>query len=183
MKRTIPPKKRVRKVGPIKSSVKVKDKIKEVFLEDKANSEYYIYGTSVIEDRAIFGSIDGLKPVMRRSLWSAHDLGLTSKVKADKSAKIVGWCFTKGTLVSTPEGDRVIEDLEIGDKVLTDIGVFKITRTYIMPPKPTATITLKNGSSVTATLDQIFYTVDEQGKEIEIKLSNIKPGLKIYCKK
>jgi DNA gyrase/topoisomerase IV subunit A len=72
------------------SRPKVKDLIKNVYLEEKANEEYYAYGTAVIEDRAIFGSIDGLKPVIRRSLWGTYQLGLTSKAKADKSAKIVG---------------------------------------------------------------------------------------------
>jgi len=68
----------------------VKDLIKNVFLEDKANKDYYAYGISVIEDRAIFGSLDGLKPVIRRALYSTYNLGLHSKAKADKSAKIVG---------------------------------------------------------------------------------------------
>lgn len=67
--------------------------IEDVHLEDKANSEYYLYGVSVIEDRAIFGSIDGLKPVIRRAIWATYELGLTSKAKADKSAKVVGWCL------------------------------------------------------------------------------------------
>jgi intein/homing endonuclease len=69
---------------------KTKDLIKNVYLEEKADEEYKAYGISVIEDRAIFGSIDGLKPVIRRSLWATFQLGLTSKSKPDKSAKIVG---------------------------------------------------------------------------------------------
>lgn len=62
----------------------------DVHLEDKANDEYYKYGIAVIEDRAIFGSIDGLKPVARRGLWAAHKLGLRSNSKHDKAAKVVG---------------------------------------------------------------------------------------------
>lgn len=65
-------------------------RIIEVHLEDKANEEYYKYGTAVIEDRAIFGSIDGLKPVVRRALWATHKLGLRCTSKADKAAKVVG---------------------------------------------------------------------------------------------
>ena len=64
--------------------------VREVHLNDKANEEYYKYGIAVIEDRAIFGSIDGLKPVARRALWAAHKMGLRHNVKADKSAKVVG---------------------------------------------------------------------------------------------
>jgi DNA gyrase subunit A len=65
-------------------------RIIEVHLEDKANEEYYKYGIAVIEDRAIFGSIDGLKPVARRALWAAHEMGLRHNKKADKAAKVVG---------------------------------------------------------------------------------------------
>ena len=64
--------------------------VREVHLEDKANEEYYKYGVAVIEDRAIFGSLDGLKPVIRRALWAAHKMGLRHNAKADKSAKVVG---------------------------------------------------------------------------------------------
>lgn len=64
--------------------------IRDVHLEDKADEEYYKYGTAVIEDRAIFGSIDGQKPVARRGLWATHKMGLRYTVKADKAAKVVG---------------------------------------------------------------------------------------------
>lgn len=64
-------------------------RIIEVHLEDKANEEYYKYGTAVIEDRAIFGT-DGLKPVVRRALWATHKEGLRHTAKADKAAKVVG---------------------------------------------------------------------------------------------
>lgn len=78
-------KKKVVEVKP-----KLKDLIKEVHLEDKADEEYKLYGEAVIEDRAIFGAIDGLKPVMRRAMWAIHKLGLHHKAKHDKSAKAVG---------------------------------------------------------------------------------------------
>lgn len=64
--------------------------VTERHLEDVADSEYYKYGIATIEDRAIFGSIDGLKPVARRSLWATYKLGLRSNVKHDKAAKVVG---------------------------------------------------------------------------------------------
>lgn len=74
----------------IEDDAKGDKRIMNVHLEDKANEEYYKYGIAVIEDRAIFGSIDGLKPVVRRALWAAHKMGLRHNVKADKSAKVVG---------------------------------------------------------------------------------------------
>jgi len=58
-------------------------------LQDVADEMYYLYGVSVIEDRAIFAD-DGLKPVTRKTLWAAHKMGLRATSKADKSAKVVG---------------------------------------------------------------------------------------------
>lgn len=62
----------------------------EIDLMQVAEREYYEYGVAVIEDRAIFSAIDGLKPVTRRSLYAIHELGLHSTAKRDKSAKAVG---------------------------------------------------------------------------------------------
>lgn len=69
------------------------DKIKEVRLDEQAMADYYIYGTSTIEERAIVGAVDGLKPVMRRILWSMHKLGLHHRANAVKAALIVGHCM------------------------------------------------------------------------------------------
>lgn len=73
-------------------------------LEDKADEEYYAYGVAVIEDRAIFGDIDGLKPVTRRALWATHKLGLHHTAPHEKSAKVVG--ETMGNY--HPHGDSAI---------------------------------------------------------------------------
>lgn len=82
--------KKAKRVEESVDMLKAHKRIIDVHLEDKANEEYYKYGIAVIEDRAIFGSIDGLKPVARRGLWSAHKMGLRHNSKADKSAKVVG---------------------------------------------------------------------------------------------
>ena len=78
---------RTRAVAQATSSSK--ELVREVHLEEVAGKEYYKYGVAVIEDRAIFGD-DGLKPVARKCLWAAHQIGLHHTSKADKSAKVVG---------------------------------------------------------------------------------------------
>lgn len=40
-------------------------------------------------------------------------------------------CFVAGTLIATPLGDRPIETLKIGDRVLTPVGVRKVTKIYV----------------------------------------------------
>lgn len=78
--------------------------MEEVELHDKAKEEYYKYGVHVIEDRAIAGELDGLKPVTRRLLWGAHCMKLNSRGRFLKSAKPVA--ETMGDY--HPHGDAAI---------------------------------------------------------------------------
>lgn len=57
-------------------------------LLSKSRELYLDYGLHVIEDRAIVGEIDGLKPVTRRLLWSAYDMGLRYNSRYTKAAKV-----------------------------------------------------------------------------------------------
>jgi DNA gyrase subunit A len=75
-----------------------------VHLNDKAKVEYKRYGIHTIEDRAIFGEIDGLKPVARRLVWAAHKMGLRNSGKFTKAAKVIG--ETMGNF--HPHGDQAI---------------------------------------------------------------------------
>lgn len=59
-------------------------------IEDTADEYYYKYSMEVIEDRAIFGEVDGLKPVTRRALWAGYELGVDHRSKYVKAAKLVG---------------------------------------------------------------------------------------------
>ena len=54
-----------------------------------------VYGSEVIEDRALPDFRDGLKPVQRRVLWSMHKLGLSPKAAYAKSARTVGDVIAK----------------------------------------------------------------------------------------
>jgi len=58
---------------------------------DQFSIEHYSrYGNAVLEDRAIPDYRDGMSPVNRRILWSAHELGAHSNKPHVKSARIVG---------------------------------------------------------------------------------------------
>ena len=72
------------------SLTSVKEKHIEVSLDRFATRKYKTYGISVLEDRAIPDFRDGMNPVNRRVLWSAHELGIHSNSKFVKSARIVG---------------------------------------------------------------------------------------------
>jgi len=84
------------KIGQIKL-VEITDEVKKFYLD---------YAMSVIVARALPDVRDGLKPVHRRILFSMHEMGLNSKSKYSKSAKIVGNCMGK----YHPHGDLAIYD-------------------------------------------------------------------------
>ena len=67
-----------------------KNKIVPVDIATEMRESYIDYAMSVIVDRALPDVRDGLKPVLRRILFSMHELGLTSTAKFRKSALVVG---------------------------------------------------------------------------------------------
>lgn len=135
------------------------------------------YATEVNLDRAIPELYDGLKPVLRRVVWSMNSFKNGEPVK---SAKVVGHCFVAGTLVTLKDGKSIpIEDCVIGDEVFTDKGVFPITQVFMNEDCEVYKITLDDGTSVIATPDHIFYCLDEDGKEFSCKLKDIKKGYRI----
>lgn len=96
--------------------------IKNVEIQKFAIPAYLTYAMKTVLDRAIPDIEDGLKPVQRRVLYAMHKLKLHAGAKPVKSARVVGDCFVKGALVTTPEGLFPIETLNVGDKVLTPQG-------------------------------------------------------------
>lgn len=63
---------------------------REIALNDFAAMALKIYGSYVVEERAVPEFRDGLKPVHRALLWAMNDLGLSYNSKFRKSAKVVG---------------------------------------------------------------------------------------------
>lgn len=68
----------------------VYDKIKDVDLKNTMESSYIDYAMSVIVARALPDVKDGLKPVQRRILYAAMNMGATADKKTKKCATIVG---------------------------------------------------------------------------------------------
>jgi len=99
------------------------------------------YSDLVITGRAIPSMYDGLKPVHRRiytSFYKSKNIG-----KNIKSARIVGECLTKGTLISTPKGFKNIEDINIGDYVNTQNGIELVTKLFHQPEQEIIKISLE----------------------------------------
>lgn len=80
--------------------------ISEVNFSQNFKSDYYSYGMSVIEDRAVPDVRDGLKPVQRAILIEMLTSHITSHAKTVKVAKITGAVIGKWH----PHGDISVED-------------------------------------------------------------------------
>ena len=149
-------------------------KVTDIELVDYAKKALLIYGKYVIEQRALPDYRDGEKPVHRRILWAAYKLGLTAKSKPIKTARIIGECFVAGTLVSTPTGHVPIENLKIGDTVLTSLGEQKVVQTYYWPSSPIVEVQT-DSTSVQSTLGQEFK-VQIGDKFFWKKAEELQPG-------
>lgn len=71
-------------------------------IQDVLPGRFLDYAVSVLKDRAIPDSVDGLKPIHRRVLMAMHDLGLGSKTPYRKCAKTIGEVLGK----YHPHGDQ-----------------------------------------------------------------------------
>lgn len=89
--------------------------IKEYSLDGFSEEHYGRYGRDVLEDRAIPDFRDGMSPVNRRILWSAYDLGMNSRSKFHKAARIVGDVLGR----FHPHGDSAAYKALVG---MTNVG-------------------------------------------------------------
>ena len=75
-----------------------------------AEHAYRVYGTLVVQNRALPDFRDGMKPVHRKILWSMYGLNNHSNGGYKKSAKAVAFCM--GTY--HPHGDQAIYGALVG---------------------------------------------------------------------
>lgn len=80
------------------------ERISSIAIEEKMKEAYLNYSLSVIVSRALPDVRDGLKPVHRRILYAAQNLGLTYDTDHKKSARIVGEVLGK----YHPHGDQAV---------------------------------------------------------------------------
>jgi len=82
----------------------MKEEIYPIAIEDKMKDAYLDYSLSVIIGRALPDVRDGLKPVHRRILFAARELGLLHNRPHKKSARLVGEVLGK----FHPHGDSAV---------------------------------------------------------------------------
>ncbi len=80
--------------------------IELITIKQEMERSYLNYAMSVIVSRALPDVRDGLKPVHRRILYAMHQIGLSSRSRYTKSAKVVGEVLGK----YHPHGDAPVYD-------------------------------------------------------------------------
>ncbi|RKT55865.1 DNA topoisomerase (ATP-hydrolyzing) [Saccharothrix australiensis] len=130
-------------------------------LTTEIEDSYLEYAYSVIHSRALPDARDGLKPVHRRILFSMNEQGHRPTSPYVKSSRVVGDCFVRGALVSTPEGLRPIEAIEVGDRVLDGSGrPVRVVQAYENPVSELVRVTWADGDTMLVTPGQRFRTDD-----------------------
>ena len=132
----------------------------ETPIESEMQSSYLDYAMSVIIGRALPDARDGLKPAQRRILYAMYKLGNSSDQPTKKSARIVGECFVKDTMVLTERGLLPIQDVTRGSKVYTQEGMSKVSEIYIMPKRKLLKLRLDNGIENVTTESQQFKVLN-----------------------
>ncbi|KOX14471.1 hypothetical protein ADK67_42585 [Saccharothrix sp. NRRL B-16348] len=128
-------------------------------LTTEIEDSYLEYAYSVIHSRALPDARDGLKPVHRRILFSMNEQGYRPTSAYVKSSRVVGDCFVRGALVSTPAGLRPIEEIGIGDLVLDGRGEpVEVNAVYENPVSELVRVTWSDGHSMLVTPGQRFHT-------------------------
>jgi hypothetical protein len=104
-------------------------------------------------------------------LFSGYEIGMVATNHTYKSQDmynpddvISGGCLTAGTLVSLADGSKKpIEDMAIGDVVKTLFGEQSVTHVW-QYEKPTYTLELADGQTVTCSPEHKFLVVTEEGQ-------------------
>lgn len=88
---------------------------------------------------------------------------------------VVDECFPRGTKVATPSGDRPIENLAVGDLVISSVGVQRIKRVMRRASATFVEIKLTSGGILKCTPNHPIFT--DRGW---VKASEISTGDKVY---
>ena len=118
------------------------------------------YALGNIADKYLFSEGDFTADEIKKDLFTVAMTG----VSMWGSAKDFGtsYCFVAGTLVTTEDGQKPIEEIQVGDKVLSEneltgeVGIKTVTETYVNETDELIHIGV-NGETISATPSHPFY--------------------------
>lgn len=94
-------------------------------------------------------------------------------------------CFAAGTLVATPRGERAIETLHVGDKVLSEnpkVGTVEpeaVQAIIVHPATPALAVKLGDGSAITATVNHPFWVDAGASKAGWLEAGRLRVGYRL----
>lgn len=103
---------------------------------------------------------------IRKQLWEMHPASLV----------VVDECFAEGTMILTTEGEKPIESISPGDKVINACGIGKVKVVSKKPSYDLYLVELSNGNKITCTGSHPFFT--EQGWRTARTMAN---GSILFC--
>ena len=142
-----------------------------------------------------------LRTALNTSLYRAQTIARTEMLNAYRDSNLAnyqansdvvdGWvwtadlsartCFPRGTMIQTSKGQIPIEQMELGDEVLTHEGRYKRVTVVMARPYSGEMITVNCGEhSVTATVDHPFL-IERQGELYWIEAGHIRLGDHAIC--
>ncbi len=130
--------------------------VKEILEQDYATLKKHLKTTQI----GLYSS--GLKS---RTIKDITVAGIQSVYKKpelfdDFNIIIVDECFAPGTKILTEYGDKNIEDIKIGDTVLTAIGLGSVESTFKKKTNESIILELTNGKKIECTKNHKFFTED-----------------------
>lgn len=160
----------------------VSENIDEISLKEEMKRSYIDYAMSVVIGRAIPDVRDGLKPVHRRIIYAMADNNYFYNQSHVKSARIVGECFIKGTLINTIDCLKPIEEISVGEMVYTHNGIKKVLQLYEMPENEIYELELENGLKNFCTRGQKYKIFNSKLKYVWKSPEELKIGDYIVCR-
>jgi len=120
---------------------------------------------NVVDGAADFILRPILRPILRRILSGVGKAVLkhADRIGTRGDPVLCEGCFAAGTLVATPQGERAIQTLRVGQQVLSEdpkthtVEAETVQRVIHDPASPLLSVDLSDGSTITTTLTHSFW--------------------------
>lgn len=126
---------------------------------------------STIEmDAASHNGVDSVREIVNQARM--YPVGSKYKVF------VIDECFPGNTKIATPEGNKLIKDVRIGDTVVSKSGIREVTNRFvnIIPIDRLICLHISNAVKIITTLDHKFYSDGEW-----VEAQNIQRGQSLTC--
>ncbi len=125
----------------------LRDALKYIAIPDDAD-----LATQLVSVEYSYILREGRDAVILEKKLDMKKRGLESPDKAD------ALCLVAGTVVSTPSGDKKIEDFIVGDEVITPFGVTRVSKTWESHTDKITSVKFSDGKTLSGKGDHKIFT-------------------------